>query len=74
MWNVPVDDAGVVEILEREDDLAEVEADLALLEAPAVLLQVREELAAALVVDHEEEVRRGLKAGVSQISTQQGFR
>jgi hypothetical protein len=61
--NVPVDDAGRVKKVQREDDLAHVEPDFTLFEPSAIPLQDGEKLPAGLVVDHEEEVSRGLKAG-----------
>ena len=54
---VPVDDAGLVEVVQRQADLSALE--------PGVPLHVLEQIVAASVkLDHEEQFARSLEAGV----------
>ena len=53
---VPVDDAALVEVVQRQADLSTVE--------PGVPLHVEQIVAVSVKLDHEEQFARGLDAGV----------
>ena len=53
---VPVDDAGLVEVVQRQADLSALE--------PGVPLHVQQIVAASVKLDHEEQFARSLEAGV----------
>ena len=53
---VPVDDAGLVEVVQRQADLSALE--------PGVPLHVEQIVAASVKLDHEEQSARSLEAGV----------
>ena len=57
---VPVDDAALVEVVERQTDLGAVEPGV-LLGQPPLPLHVEHQVAAAHELDHEEEPRRRLQ-------------